>query len=308
MWRSTINYGRKGLPLQCISAVDLAIWDLLGKLRNEPVYALLGGLTKDKVPVYCTTARPDLAQQLGFIGAKYPLAYGPADGDAGLRKNVEIHRQWRDAVGPDFPLMVDCYMSLTVPYAIELCTKLSQIGLKWMEEYLMPDDYAGHIAVKDALKSTPTLLATAEHEYTRYGYRQLIDSGCVDVLQPDITWLGGITEARRVISMASAANLAVIPHGSSVFSYHVVAASQNCPMSEFVTPQLDSIVGYFGGLFDGEPLPKNGFVTIPDEPGFGLTLIRDGLRRVYDRPVEESLENAKATRDFRSAQPARMRL
>ena len=111
-------------------------------------------------------------------------------------------------------------MSLSVPYAIDLAQRLSPLGLKWMEEYLsarkprlcpppplrtdphgcccpaVPDDYAGHLAVKDALKSLPTMLATAEHEYTRYGYKQLIDSGAVDVLQPDITWLGGITEVR----------------------------------------------------------------------------------------------------------------
>ena len=218
MWRSTINYGRKGLPVQAISAVDLALYDLLGKLRNEPVYALLGGKTKERVPCYCTTARPDLAQQLGFVGAKYPLAYGPADGDEGLRKNVEIHQKWRDAVGPDFPLMIDCYMALTASYAINLCQKLSPIGLKWMEEYLMPDDYAGHVAVKEALRGVPTLLATAEHEYTRYGYKQLLDSRAVDVLQPDITWMGGITEVKRVIAMASATDTLVIPHGSSVFS------------------------------------------------------------------------------------------
>ena len=114
--------------------------------------------------------------------------------------------------------------------------------------------------------------------------------------QRQITWLGGITEARRVIAMASANNIPVVPHGSSVFSYHVVTAFQNCPMSEFVTPELDKIVGYFGGLFEGEPLPENGWLDLPDEPGFGLTLIRDGLRRPYDRPVAESLENAKVTR------------
>jgi hypothetical protein len=78
-------------------------------------------------------------------------------------------------------------MSLTVPYAVNLCQQLSPLGLKWMEEYLIPDDYAGHTAVKDALKSVPTMLATAEHEYTRYGYKQLIDSGAVDLLQPDVS-------------------------------------------------------------------------------------------------------------------------
>lgn len=113
-----------------------------------------------------------------------------------------------------------------------LAQSLAPHGIKWIEEFLQPDDYAGHAAVADALKSTDCMLATAEHEYSRWGYKQLIDDRLVDILQPDITWLGGITEARRVIAMASASNILVIPHGSSVFSYHLSLASVNVPMSE----------------------------------------------------------------------------
>lgn len=103
MWRSTINYGRKGLPLQAISAVDLAIWDLLGKLRNEPVYALLGGKTKERLPVYMTTAKPEVAKKLGFVAAKIPCPYGPAQGDEGFRKNVEFFKSKRALVRPHLP-------------------------------------------------------------------------------------------------------------------------------------------------------------------------------------------------------------
>ena len=124
MFRSTLNYGRKGLPIQAISAVDIALWDLLGKLRNEPVYALLGGKTKDRLPVYSTTARPDLAKSLGFVGAKIPCPYGPSAGDEGLRKNVAFFKDAREKVGPDFPLMLDCYMALTVPYSIKVQQQL----------------------------------------------------------------------------------------------------------------------------------------------------------------------------------------
>ena len=148
MFRSTLNYGRKGLPLQAISAVDIAIWDLLGKLRGEPVYALLGGKTKQRLPVYSTTARPDIAKKLGFVGAKIPCAYGPSEGDAGLRKNVDIFKDWREKVGPDFPLMLDCYMALTVPYSIRLVKALEPHGLKWMEEFLPPDEYSGYEDVR----------------------------------------------------------------------------------------------------------------------------------------------------------------
>src|SRR5438067_1788333 len=195
LWRATLPYGRKGLPIQAISAIDLALWDVLGKLRDEPVYALLGGKTKDRLPVYATTARPDLAKELGFEGAKIPLPYGPGDGDEGLRRNVARVAEVRESVGGEYPLRIDCYMALTVPYTIALARALEPYRVHWLEEFLPPDDYDGYAAVKAAVSSC--LLTTGEHEYTRYGFRELIARRCVDILQPDITWVGGLTEARR---------------------------------------------------------------------------------------------------------------
>ena len=299
MFRATLNYGRKGLPLQAISAVDLAIWDLLGKIRNEPVYALLGGKTKQRLPVYSTTARPDLAKDFGFVGAKVPCPYGPSEGEKGLKKNIEFFKEWREKVGPDFPLMLDCYMALTVPYAIRLAKELEPFGLKWMEEFLPPDDYDGYKDVREGLMGSRVMLTTAEHEYTRYGYRQLIASRCVDILQPDITWLGGITEARRIVAMAAAHDILVIPHGSSVYSYHLQYAFSNCPLAEYInlSPKADKIVPYFGGLFPDEPLPKDGYIDLPDRPGFGVTLNRDKLRRPYERTAEESEKQARKNKE-----------
>jgi L-rhamnonate dehydratase len=217
MWRSTINYGRKGLPIQCISAIDIALWDVLGKLRNEPVYQLLGGRTKGKVPVYATTARPDLAYQMGFKGAKFPLPYGPADGQQGMNKNIERIKQVRASI-PDqhFPIMIDCYMALTVPYTIELAKRIDREvpnGVKWIEEHLPPDDYEGYAEVKRQVSGNNlfllmylsiyvsvgwflnvsslcvcifvfgqvgmyNLFTCGEHEYTRYGFRQLLEKKC----------------------------------------------------------------------------------------------------------------------------------
>ncbi|EGD79958.1 L-rhamnonate dehydratase [Salpingoeca rosetta] len=295
MYRATVNYGRKGLPLQAISAVDLAIWDLLGKIRNEPVYAMLGGKTKDRLPVYMTCSRPDCAKDLGFVGAKVPCPYGPDAGDEGLRKNVAFFRKWRETVGPEFPLMLDCYMALSVPYAIKLAKELQPYGLKWMEEFLHPDDYDGYEEVKRALAGTGIMLTTAEHEYTRYGFRELIKRKAADVLQPDITWMGGITEARRVVAMAAAHDIIVIPHGSSVYSYHLQYAFKNCPLAEYInlSPKSDRIVPYFGGLFPDEPLPKDGFIDLPDKPGFGVSLDRSRLRRPYTRTGDEVTTNFK---------------
>ncbi|KAL6075663.1 L-rhamnonate dehydratase [Balamuthia mandrillaris] len=286
MHRATLPYGRKGVAIHAISAVDLAVWDLLGKIRNEPIYNLIGGKTKERLEVYATTGRPDLAKEMGFKGAKFPLPYGPADGEEGLRKNIERVKEVRESVGPDFPLMIDCYMALTVPYTIKLVRALEPYNIKWVEEFLPPDDYEGYKAVKDAVGDR-ILLTTGEHEYTRYGHRRLLKDLSVDILQPDVNWVGGLTEAKRVVAMASAYDIPVIPHGSSVFSYHLQYAFTNCPMAEFLimSPKADAIVPLFGNLFKDEPVPKDGYIDLPDRPGWGVTLNKEEIefRRPYPR-------------------------
>lgn len=188
-------------------------------------------------------------------------------------------------------------------------------------------------------------------------YKQLLDERLVDVLQPDIAWLGGLTEAKKVVAMAAASNTIVVPHCSGVFSFHLVRtciffvaaglhailktairwgyvvfvcmfmytvtgcgrtpqvlSSPNCPMSEYpaLNPRAEAAdVGLFKGLFEGEPLPQNGFIDVPNKPGFGVELIRDNLHRPYPRSAEESRENAAANIAEKVAQrsrPARMRL
>ena len=277
MWRGTINYGRKGLTIQAISAVDLALWDALGKLRNEPVYQLLGGKTKERLPVYATTVRADIAKELGFVQAKIPLPYGPADGTEGMNQNIARIKAVKEQVGVDFPIAIDCYMSLTVPYTLELarrCAAEVPGGVKWIEEHLHPDDYDGYAEVKAKAGGT-TMFTCGEHEYTRYGFRKLIEGKCCDVLQPDVTWCGGLTELRKVCGMAAAYDIPVIPHGSSVYSYHLQYAFHNCPMAELImlAPKADVIAPYFGSLFLDEPLPRNGYIDLdPTKPGFGVTL------------------------------------
>jgi len=270
--------------------VDLALWDCLGKLRKEPVYNLIGGKTKERLPVYATTARPDLAQKMGFVGAKFPLPYGPIEGDAGMKKNIERIKSVRDAVGPDFPLMVDCYMSLTVNYTVELCRKIDREvpnGVKWVEEFLPPDDYDGYAEVKKRVSTT--LLTCGEHEYTRYGFKLLLEKKCADLLQPDITWVGGLTEAKRIVALASVYDIPVIPHGSSVYSYHLQIAFTNCPMAELLilSPNADRIDPLFGKLFLDEPIPKDGFIELDaSKHGFGVTLNPDiKLSRPYEHKI-----------------------
>jgi L-rhamnonate dehydratase len=285
MYSSTLFYGRKGLVLNAISGVDLALWDLLGKQRQEPVYQLLGGPVRDELIFYATGARPDLAQKLGFIGGKLPLHHGPAEGEEGLKKNLAMLADMRDRVGPDFWLMYDCWMSLDLNYATRLATRAwDESRLKWIEEALPPDDYWGYAELR---RNVPRgqLVTTGEHEATRWGFRMLLEMECADIIQPDVGWCGGITELVKISALADARGVLVVPHGSSVYSYHFVVTRHNSPFTEFLmmAPGADVVVPMFTPLLLDEPVPMNGRMVVPERPGFGVRLNPDcKLRRPFD--------------------------
>jgi L-rhamnonate dehydratase len=285
MYFSTQYYGRKGLVINAISGVDLALWDLLGRLRQEPVYAMLGGAVRDELVFYATGARPDLAKQMGFIGGKMPLHHGPAEGEEGLRKNIAELAQMRERCGEDFWLMFDCWMALDVNYATRLAHAAREHGLKWIEECLSPDDYWGYRELK---KRAPPgmLVTTGEHEATRWGFRMLLEMECCDIIQPDVGWCGGLTELIKISDLADAKGVLTIPHGSSVYSYHFVVTRHNSPFAEFLmmAPKADTVVPMFDPQLLGEPVPVNGRLKLPDLPGFGVELNRElPLHRPYPR-------------------------
>ncbi|WP_191236831.1 L-rhamnonate dehydratase [Cobetia marina] len=275
MFNATLFYGRKGVVINTISCVDLALWDLLGKVRGEPVHQLLGGPVRDELTFYATGARPDLAKDMGFIGGKMPLIHGPAEGEEGLRRNLEHLAEMRSAVGEDFWLMYDCWMSLDLNYATRLAQGAREYGLKWIEEALPPDDYWGYAQLKrDVPKGM--LVNTGEHEATRWGFRMLMEMDCCDVIQPDVGWCGGITELIKISALADAHNKLVVPHGSSVYSYHFVITRHNSPFAEFLmmAPKADEVVPMFNPLLLDEPVPENGRMSVSklDKPGFGVRL------------------------------------
>ncbi len=278
MYFSTQYYGRKGLVVNAISGVDLALWDLLGKLRDEPVYQMLGGAVRDELQFYATGARPDLAKDMGFIGGKMPLHHGPAEGVEGLKKNIAELAEMRSRVGPDFWLMWDCWMALDVDYATRLAHAAHDHGLKWIEEAISPDDYWGYAELK---RNVPRgmLVTTGEHEATRWGFRMLLDMDCCDIIQPDVGWCGGVTELLKISALADARGKLVVPHGSSVYSYHFVVTRHNSPFAEYLmmAPEADHVQPMFHPQLIGEPIPENGRMRTSrlDAPGFGVELNRD---------------------------------
>lgn len=273
MYLSTLFYGRKGLVLNAISCVDLALWDLLGKQRQEPVYHLLGGPVRDDLVFYATGSRPDLAKTMGFIGGKMPLHHGPSEGETGMRKNLDLLAEMRARTGPDFWLMYDCWMSLDLDYAVRLATTGGEYGLKWIEEALLPDDYWGAAELRKRV-APGVLVTTGEHEATRWGFRLLLEMQCADILQPDVGWCGGITELINIAAMADSHGVMIVPHGSSVYSYHFSITRHNSPFCEFLmmSPAADRVTPMFFPLLLDEPVPDQGQMKLSDAPGFGVRL------------------------------------
>lgn len=285
LYNATLFYGRKGIVVNVISAIDLALYDLLGKLRGEPVYALLGGPVRDELVFYATGARPDLAEGMGFIGGKLPLHHGPAEGPAGMRANLRELQTMRERVSDDFFLAWDCWMSLDLDYATRLAYAGAEFGLRWIEEALPPDDYWGYAELRRRVP--PGMwVTTGEHESTRYGFRLLLEMGCADLIQPDVNWCGGITELLKISALADAHGAMVVPHGSSVYSYHFVVTRHNSPFAEFLMmhPQASEVVPMFSPLLLDEPVPVNGRLKLPEAPGFGVRLNPEcELHRPYPR-------------------------
>jgi L-alanine-DL-glutamate epimerase-like enolase superfamily enzyme len=286
MYRKTMAFGRKGIGMVGISAVDIALWDLLGKSAKQPVYRLLGGRTKPKIPVYASrlysTPLPELASECrrykeeGYKAMKMRFGWGPTDGAAGMQKNVDLVRTVRETVGDGIDIMADAYMGWNLDYAKRMIPLLEKYNLRWLEEPVLPDDIHGYAELKRR-GSIP--IAGGEHEFTLSGFRELLEAKAVDYIQFDTNRVGGLTQARKIAALAEAYQVPVIPHAGQMHNYHVVMASLNSPMAEFFPP-VDVEVGneLFWYIFNGEPKPTDGFINLDENvPGLGLTINESAL-------------------------------
>ena len=287
MYRKTMAFGRKGIGMVAISAVDIALWDLLGKSAKQPVFRLLGGRTKPRIPVYASrlyaTESSELAKEAkrykdeGFQAMKLRFGWGPVDGAEGMQRNVDLVRTVREAVGNGIDVMADAYMGWTLDYAKRMLPLLEPFHLRWLEEPVIPDDIHGYAELK-SYGRVP--IAGGEHEFTLSGFRDLLQARAVDYIQFDTNRVGGITQARKIAALAEAHAIPVIPHAGQMHNYHVVMASLNSPMAEYF-PIVDVEVGneLFWYLFAGEPKAKGGYIDLADDvPGFGLTIDETKLR------------------------------
>ena len=303
MYRSTIAFGRKGIGMAAISAVDIALWDILGKATRQPVYKLLGGRTKQKIPVYASRLYSQPPEQLaaeaegykkdGYRAMKLRFGWGPMDGASGVERNLELVRTVRDAIGYEIDLMADAYMGWTLDYARRIIPLLEPYRLRWLEEPVIPDDITGYAALR-AMGRIP--IAGGEHEFTSYGFRDLLEAGAVDVIQFDTNRVGGITQARKVVALAESFSVPVVPHAGQMHNFHVVMASYNSPMAEFF-PRVDVEIGneLFWYIFEGEPKPQDGCIELRDDlPGLGIEIREDEL--INFEVIEQKEEPSGAAR------------
>jgi L-alanine-DL-glutamate epimerase-like enolase superfamily enzyme len=290
MYRRTMAFGRKGVAMVAISAIDIALWDLLGKSAKQPVYRLLGGRTKPRIPVYASrlyaTPLDELAREAkryrdeGYTAMKLRYGYGPVDGAAGMQKNVALVRTVRETVGDGVDIMTDAYMGWSLDYAKRMLPQLAPFNLRWLEEPIIPDDIGGYAELR---RRSSIPIAGGEHEHTLYGFQQLLEAKAVDVIQFDTNRVGGLTQARKIAALAEAHSIPVIPHAGQMHNYHVVMASLNSPIAEFFPP-VDVEVGneLFWYIFDGEPKPKDGFIDLDENtPGLGLTINEDAMKQFH---------------------------
>ncbi len=272
MFRMTKPYGSTGLASYAVSAVDLALWDLRGKLLGQPVYQLLGGKQKDAIFCYATGNDVDWYQELGFRAFKLACPYGPANGWDGIRKNEELVARTRQQIGDECELMLDCWMAFDMEYTVRLAEVLRPYRLKWMEECLIPEDMDAHVALRQRLPWQT--LATGEHWYTHVPFQWAIHHKVADILQPDIQWCGGVTTCQKIAAAADASGVSVIMHGggNSAYGQHFSIATPAVPWLECFVGTAPGVPLSDGWRLPGQAIPVDGWLTPNDAPGFGLDI------------------------------------
>ena len=277
MWQPKL-VGRRGITTRAISAIDIALWDIKGKACGLPVYKMLGGYT-DSVPVYIAGGYYEEGKGLKELASEMEESVGMGAsaikmkiGGATIKEDVERVRVVRETVGPDIKLMVDANCAYNVYEAIDIARKMETDDIYWFEEPINPDDYKGHQLVSQA---TSIPIATGENEYTRYGFRDLIENRCAAILQPDALIMGGVTEFMKVAAMAQSHDLPIAPHGNQDIHVHLVSAISNGLILEYYSGSTDPM---WDKMFkETLMVNKEGNLSPPTRPGFGIDINEEAL-------------------------------
>lgn len=277
MWQPKL-VGRRGITTRVISGIDIGLWDIRSKVAGRPLYKMLGGFT-DEIPVYVAggyyeegKGLEDLAVEMRSAVAMGTNAVKMKIGGARIREDVERIKVVRETIGPDVKLMVDANCAYKFYEAIEIARKIERYDIFWLEEPVNPDDYEGHRLIS---RATSIPVATGENEYTRYGFRDLIQNRCAAIIQPDAMIMGGVTEFMKVAAIAQAHDLPIAPHGMQEVHVHLVTAISNGLTLEYYGGATDPM---WGQMFKEPLLIEDGIVRPPDVAGLGIELNDEALK------------------------------
>ena len=283
MWAKTYYYGRSGPVMHVMSGIDMAIWDIMGKATGKPVHKLLGGSYVDKVRPYASALMPESKEEVKRMVEKYDalgytaikFGWGPLGYD--VRFDLKLIEMARKSAGDHMEIMIDIGKRYKLKQAMYVAKAMEQLNIYWLEEPLPAEDLIGY---RRLTESTTTRIATGEEESGRLAFSRLINEAHIDVVQPDISRCGGLTEAKKIAVMAADNNITLVPHAFKTgilvaASIHLIAATPNVPFLEFSVTESSIRKELLVNPF----VQKDGFVKVPTTPGLGIDLNPEVIRK-----------------------------
>ena len=285
VFKNSTRFGRKGAVVRALSGVDIALWDLAGKVANMPCYQLMG-YEKKEIPVYASggyyagAGENDLVGLVEEVQSYVEAGYKAMKikvGRMSVKEDIRRIERIRETIGFDFDLMVDANEGWNINKAVQFCDGVRDLDLRWIEEPLEPDDLESHL---ELAHRTNIPIASGETEYTKYGFLGLIRNG-VRVLNADVTRVGGITEWMKVAGLAQCWNLPMVPHGIQEIHVTCTACAHNAPFTEYFLPThpLQQFLSeLFAQMTEGLEV-RNGCIRPLDVPGLGLLYDPDVVKK-----------------------------
>lgn len=299
MYRRSLDYARSGTLQAAISAIDVALWDIKGKLLDQPVSVLLGGVKNPVIQPYATglyfTRVDNLKEKLveeallyksqGFKATKMKVGLG-------IKEDIKYISAIRKAIGPDMRLMIDSNHAYNYQEAIELARQAEKYDISWFEEPVSPEDYEGYRRLRE---NTTIPIAGGECEYLKFGFKRLFENECVDIAQPDICATGGLTEAKRIATLAQAYSKDIVPHTWGTWiaisaAVHFVGNLDKNPgrmYNELPTMELDRTENALRDeVTKSDVKVENGLIKVPQSPGLGVDVDIDALEKYKEREID----------------------